>query len=49
MKTSILPGMISGMLIGAIIGGTLAHYFSEGGLRIAFAAVLIWTGAVCEP
>ncbi|HUH67253.1 MAG TPA: sulfite exporter TauE/SafE family protein [Syntrophales bacterium] len=45
VKTSILPGMISGILVGACIGGTLAHHFSEGGLRIAFAAVLIWTGA----
>ncbi len=45
VKTDILAGMISGILIGACIGGTLAHYFSEGGLRIAFAAVLIWTGA----
>jgi len=45
VKTNILAGMISGILIGACIGGTLAHYFSEGGLRIVFAAVLIWTGA----
>jgi len=45
VKTNILAGMISGILMGAVIGGTLAHYFSEGGLRIAFAAVLIWTGA----
>jgi uncharacterized protein len=45
VKTNILAGMISGILIGAGIGGTLAHYFSEGGLRIAFAVVLIWTGA----
>ncbi len=45
VKTNILAGMISGILIGACIGGTLAHHFSEGGLRIAFAAILIWTGA----
>ena len=45
VKTDILAGMIAGILIGATIGGTFAHYFSEGVLRVAFAAVLIWTGA----
>jgi len=45
VKTDILAGMISGILIGACLGGTFAHYFSEGALRVAFAAVLIWTGA----
>jgi uncharacterized membrane protein YfcA len=37
--------MVSGIFIGACIGGTFAHYFSDAGLRLAFAAVLIWTGA----
>ena len=45
VKTDILAGMIAGILIGAGIGGTFAHYFSDGALRVAFAAVLIWTGA----
>ncbi len=45
VKTDILASMIAGILIGATGGGTFAHYFSDGALRIAFAAVLIWTGA----
>jgi uncharacterized membrane protein YfcA len=45
VKTDILAGMIAGILIGAYVGGTLAHYFSDASLRAAFAAVLIWTGA----
>ena len=45
VKTDILAGMIAGILIGACAGGTFAHYFSEGALRVAFAVVLIWTGA----
>jgi uncharacterized protein len=45
VKTDILAGMIAGILIGASVGGTFAHYFSDGALRVAFAAVLIWTGA----
>lgn len=45
VKTDILLGMVSGIFIGACIGGTFAHYFSDAALRVAFAAVLIWTGA----
>ena len=45
VKTDILAGMIAGILIGACVGGTFAHYFSDGALRVAFAAVLIWIGA----
>ena len=45
VKTDILAGMIAGILIGAYVGGTLAHYFSDASLRAVFAAVLIWTGA----
>jgi uncharacterized membrane protein YfcA len=45
VKTDILPGMIAGIFIGAGIGGIFARYFSDAALRVAFAAVLIWTGA----
>ncbi len=45
VRTSLLTGMIPGILIGTYLGGTLAHGLSEGTLRIVFAAVLIWTGA----
>lgn len=45
VKTDILLGMVLGIFFGAGIGGTFAHYFSDAALRVAFAAVLIWTGA----
>ncbi|MGO9137965.1 MAG: sulfite exporter TauE/SafE family protein [Syntrophales bacterium] len=45
VKTDILAGMVAGIFIGACIGGTFANYFSDAGLRLAFTAVLIWTGA----
>jgi len=45
VNTSILPGLIPGILIGTYLGGSLAHFLREGTLRIIFAAVLIWTGA----
>ncbi|MGZ6236780.1 MAG: sulfite exporter TauE/SafE family protein [Syntrophales bacterium] len=45
VKTDILAGMIAGILIGAPVGGTFAHYFSDGALRVVFAVVLIWLGA----
>ncbi len=38
-------GLITGILIGTYLGGTLAQVLSEGTLRIMFAAVLVWTGA----
>ncbi|MGZ6226343.1 MAG: sulfite exporter TauE/SafE family protein, partial [Syntrophales bacterium] len=37
VKTDILAGMIAGILIGAPVGGTFAHYFSDGALRVVFA------------
>ena len=40
----LLPGLVPGILIGAYLGGTLAHLFAEGLLRVIFAAVLVWTG-----
>jgi len=44
VSTTILPGLIPGILVGTYLGGSLAHILSEGTLRIIFAAVLIWTG-----
>jgi uncharacterized protein len=44
VRTNLLPGLIPGILMGTYLGGTLAHVLSERILRIAFAAVLIWTG-----
>jgi uncharacterized protein len=44
VRTTILTGLIAGILIGTYLGGTLAHFLSEVTLRIVFAAVLIWTG-----
>jgi uncharacterized membrane protein YfcA len=45
VRTNLLAGLITGILSGTYLGGTLAHVLSEGTLRIVFAAVLIWTGA----
>jgi uncharacterized membrane protein YfcA len=45
VRTDFIAGLIAGILIGSYLGGTFAHYLSEGVLRIVFAAVLIWTGA----
>lgn len=45
VRTGLLAGLIPGVLAGTYLGGTLAHLFSDGLLRIFFAAVLIWTGA----
>lgn len=44
VRTTLLAGMIPGILIGTYLGGTGAHYLSDGTLRVVFAAVLIWTG-----
>jgi len=44
VRTSLLSGLIPGILIGTYLGGTLAHVLSDSALRIVFAAVLIWTG-----
>lgn len=45
VRTDLLMGLIPGILIGTYLGGTLAHFLSDGTLRLVFAAVLIWTGA----
>ncbi len=44
VRTNLLMGLIPGILIGTYLGGTLAHFLSDGILRLVFAAVLIWTG-----
>ncbi len=44
VNTSILPGLIAGILIGTYLGGSFANILSESALRILFAAMLIWTG-----
>jgi uncharacterized membrane protein YfcA len=44
LRTNLLMGLIPGILIGTYLGGTLAHFLSDGTLRLVFAAVLIGTG-----
>ncbi len=44
VRRDLLPGLIAGILIGAYLGGNLAHTFPEGWLRAVFALVLIWSG-----
>ncbi len=40
----LLPGLAAGILVGAFLGGSLALRLPETALRLAFAAVLLWTG-----
>jgi hypothetical protein len=42
--TTVLAGLIPGILLGTYLGGNLAHLLSEANLRLVFAAVLIWLG-----
>jgi hypothetical protein len=44
IKTSVLWGIVPGVLVGTFIGGTAAHGLSDGTLRSVFAALLILTG-----
>ena len=44
VSTSILNGLIPGILIGSYLGGSLAHLLPEVALRIIFAVVLVRTG-----
>lgn len=41
----LLPGLIPGVVVGTFLGGTLAQRLTDAALRLAFAAVLVWTGA----
>lgn len=45
VEGALLTGLIPGVLSGTYLGGTLAHNLPEAGLRIVFAAVIIWTGS----
>ncbi|MEJ5226555.1 sulfite exporter TauE/SafE family protein [Thermodesulfovibrio sp.] len=40
----LLPGLIIGIIAGTYIGSTIAHFLSEGNLRVIFAIIIIWTG-----
>jgi hypothetical protein len=42
---ALLPGLITGILVGTFVGSSLALRLPETALRIAFAAVLVWTGS----
>ena len=44
VRTAILPGIVTGVLVGTWLGGTFAHTLSDGVLRAIFAVLLIWTG-----
>lgn len=44
VNTIVLKGLIPGIIIGTFLGGSFAHFLSEGVLRIIFAAVLTWSG-----
>lgn len=44
ISNDVLPGLVPGILGGALLGGFLAHSLPELALRLLFAAVLLWTG-----
>ena len=44
VRTGILPGIISGVLVGTWLGGTFAQVLSDTVLRVIFAVLLTWTG-----
>ncbi|HET8725423.1 MAG TPA: sulfite exporter TauE/SafE family protein [Anaeromyxobacteraceae bacterium] len=41
----LLPGLIAGIMVGTFVGSSLAVRLPEEALRIAFAAVIVWTGS----
>jgi len=41
----LLPGLITGILIGTFVGSSLALRLPEVALRLVFVAVLVWTGS----
>jgi len=42
-RTSLLPGLIVGVLVGVYGGGGIAHLVPETGLRLVFTALLVYT------
>jgi uncharacterized protein len=45
IRTSLLPGLIAGVLVGVYAGGSFAHVMPETGLRYIFAALMIYTAS----
>ena len=45
VETSLLYGLIPGVLIGTFLGARVAQYLPESTLRVIFALVIIWTGS----
>jgi uncharacterized membrane protein YfcA len=43
VERDLVLGLVPGVLLGTFLGGELAHFLPEGGLRLVFAAVLLWT------
>lgn len=44
VRTALLWGLVPGVLVGSVLGGSAAHALSDSALRAIFAAVLVWTG-----
>jgi uncharacterized membrane protein YfcA len=40
----VLPGLIVGVILGSFLSGNLAHFLSQGELRLVFTGVLTWMG-----
>jgi len=43
LSRQVVPGLVAGVLVGTFAGGNIANFLPEWGLRIIFAAVLVWT------
>jgi len=51
INVKLIPGLIPGILMGTFLGGSLAHLFAEGMLRLVFVVMLAWISVryVCRP
>jgi uncharacterized membrane protein YfcA len=44
VATALLVGLVPGTIIGAFLGGRIAHFIPDTPLRLAFIAVIIFLG-----
>jgi uncharacterized membrane protein YfcA len=44
MATGILFGLVPGIILGAYLGGHIAHFIPDTPLRLAFIAIIIFIG-----
>jgi uncharacterized membrane protein YfcA len=44
VRKDVLRGLVPGVMIGSVLGGSFAHLLSDRSLRTLFAGLLLWTG-----